>query len=79
MNKGEKKMNRHFVLIIINGPPRAGKDTFVEMCEEAGARCFNLSTINYIKDLAEELGWDGTKTPKNRKFLSDWMKGCFSV
>ena len=31
----------------------------------------DVSTVDLVKWLAEEAGWDGTKTPKNRKFLSD--------
>lgn len=29
------------------------------------------STVAFVKDIAMRCGWDGTKTPKNRKFLSD--------
>lgn len=29
------------------------------------------STIDFVKDIAHKCGWDGTKTLKNRKFLSD--------
>ena len=29
------------------------------------------STIDYVKEVAELLGWDGEKTPENRRFLSD--------
>ena len=31
----------------------------------------NISTVDYVKEIATECGWDGTKTPENRKFLSD--------
>jgi hypothetical protein len=27
--------------------------------------------VDYVKKVAEYCGWDGTKTPENRKFLSD--------
>lgn len=30
-----------------------------------------ISTIDFIKQIATECGWDGVKTPRNRKFLSD--------
>lgn len=62
------------MIIIINGPPAAGKDTFVQFCAEIKmftASVYNFSTIDYVKDLAKQMGWDGSKTPKNRKFLSD--------
>ena len=37
-----------------------------------GAECvYNISTVDFVKEVATMCGWDGTKTPKNRKFLSD--------
>lgn len=30
-----------------------------------------ISTIDFVKNLAMAAGWDGTKSKKNRKFLSD--------
>lgn len=29
------------------------------------------STVDFVKKIALECGWDGVKTPRNRKFLSD--------
>lgn len=60
-------------IIIINGKGGCGKDTFVAMCKDVlGAECiYNISTVDFVKEVAEFCGWDGTKTPKNRKFLSD--------
>ena len=57
---------------IINGRPRSGKDTFVNFClEELGALGKLISTVDFVKEIAVRCGWDRTKTPKNRKFLSD--------
>lgn len=57
---------------IINGRPRSGKDTFVNFClEELGAFGKLISTVDFVKKIAAECGWDGTKDLKNRKFLSD--------
>jgi guanylate kinase len=60
-------------IVIINGTGGAGKDTFVTMCKDVlGAESvFNISTVDFVKEVATMCGWDGTKTPKNRKFLSD--------
>lgn len=59
-------------VIVVNGFPRSGKDTFVNFClQELGAFGVAVSTVDFVKDIATECGWDGTKTPKNRKFLSD--------
>lgn len=57
---------------IINGRPRSGKDTFVNFClEELGAFGKLISTVDFVKKIATECGWDGTKDLKNRKFLSN--------
>ena len=63
-------------VVIINGIGGSGKDTFVEMCQEIlqKACCLNISTVDFVKEVAEYCGWDGTKTPENRKFLSDLKK-----
>ena len=70
---------------VINGAPGSGKTTFENICREKcnmfqRVPGFNkdhmlwidiCSTVDFVKDLALECGWDGTKTLKNRKFLSD--------
>ena len=58
---------------MINGKGECGKDTFVAMCQDILGAEFvrNVSTVDFVKEVAETCGWDGTKTPKNRKFLSD--------
>ena len=60
-------------VVIINGIAGAGKDCFVTMCKDVLGtnRVLNISTVDYVKEVAEFCGWDGTKTPENRKFLSD--------
>ena len=59
-------------IIVVNGVPRSGKDVFVNFClEELGILGNAISTIDYVKDVARSLGWNGEKTPKNRRFLSD--------
>lgn len=69
-------------VVIINGYPRqrSGKDTFVNFCKdilndsEAVPKCYNLSTIDYVKSVAEKCGWNGEKDASSRKFLSDLKK-----
>ena len=60
-------------IVIINGTGGAGKDTFVAMCKDvlSAESVFNISTVDFVKEVAIMCGWDGIKTPKNRKFLSD--------
>ena len=58
-------------IVVINGMPRAGKDQFVQFCQKHTTWCENLSTVDFVKQIATQCGWDGTKTSKNREFLSD--------
>ena len=63
-------MKQH--IIIINGLPRSGKDTFVELCTQTGlCPVGNFSTVDFVKDIAGECGWAGTKRPEDRRFLSE--------
>lgn len=52
-----------------------GKTSFEKMVVEIAAahnqKIAVLSTIDYVKDVAKNIGWDGTKTFKNRRMLSD--------
>ena len=57
-------------VIIINGTGGSGKDTFVEFCQKYG-KVKNFSSIDKVKEIAKSIGWTGTKTEKDRKFLSD--------
>jgi CO dehydrogenase nickel-insertion accessory protein CooC1 len=60
-------------IVVINGKAGTGKDTFVTMCKDVlgSTLVFNVSTVDFVKEVATYCGWDGTKTPENRKFLSD--------
>jgi dephospho-CoA kinase len=72
-------------VVIINGMPMSGKTTFEELCqeicdpfakesgfEEGSILCVDIcSTVDFVKIVAKQCGWDGTKDLKNRKFLSD--------
>jgi len=64
-------------VFVINGPPRSGKDTFVDcvhhfvLLESGKSRVKNVSSVDKIKKAAAILGWDGIKDETGRKFLSD--------
>lgn len=60
-------------VILVNGCATAGKDTFIDCCKEilSEQRTYEISSIDYCKKIARYCGWDGQKTPKDRKFLSD--------
>lgn len=74
-------------IVLVNGRPGCGKTTFEEQCKllkyyasfskketEKREYAVSISTIDVVKEIAEFAGWDGTKTPENRKFLSDLKK-----
>ena len=64
-------------IVIINVTGGSGKDTFVSLCQKIYNRPIgnymigNCSTIDVVKSIAKSYGWEGTKTEKDRKFLSD--------
>lgn len=58
-------------IIVINGFPQSGKDTFVQLCQKKLLWCLNVSTVDFVKEIATRCGWDGEKTPRNREFLSN--------
>ena len=61
------------MIYVVNGLPSCGKSTFEFIVQHfLGINaCRIFSTITPIKTLARDIGWDGEKDPKSRKFLSD--------
>ena len=57
-------------IIVINGTGGSGKDTFVEFVSKYTS-VVNFSSVDKVKEIARMIGWDGGKTEKDRKFLSD--------
>lgn len=57
-------------IFITNGMARSGKDTFAEYINDF-VPTLKYSSIDKVKDIAKQCGWDGTKDEKSRKFLSD--------
>lgn len=57
-------------IFIVNGMGGCGKDTFANFLSEFH-KVFKYSSIDRVKQIANECGWAGTKTEKDRKFLSD--------
>ena len=57
---------------IINGAPMVGKDLFVQCCQLllGSNRVWNVSTIDFVKEVAKYCGWNGIKDPASRRFLS---------
>lgn len=57
-------------IVIINGHGGSGKDTFISLCQPY-VKIFNFSTVDFVKEIAFDCGWDGQKTPEARLFLSE--------
>ena len=62
-------------MFIINGSGGVGKDTFVSLVDYQ-ATVINFSSVDKIKEIAKIIGWNGGKTEKDRKFLSDLKLLC---
>ena len=62
-------------IFVVNGAPGSGKTSFESLCKIEGSERGKIisiySTIDFVKEVAKTCGWDGSKTPRNRKFLSD--------
>lgn len=60
-------------IYILNGRPGSGKSTFAQDVIKIVTPKFGieLSTVDLVKKIAFDLGWNGEKTLKDRKFLSD--------
>lgn len=65
-------------IFIINGSGGVGKDTFVELVStelndmlKKFHTVENFSSVDKVKEIAREIGWNGKKREKDRKFLSD--------
>ena len=58
-------------IFITNGTGGCGKDTFANFVGEF-VPTKKISSIDYVKKIAKDCGWDGRKkTEQDRKFLSD--------
>ena len=67
--------------VIINGLGGCGKSTFIELCQEYCDNPDNLkahnwmvselSTVDFVKEVAKICGWKGKKDKKDREFLHD--------
>lgn len=57
-------------IIIINGTGECGKDTFVKGVQKY-EKTVNFSSVDDVKKVARIIGWNGGKSEKDRKFLSD--------
>lgn len=66
-------------LVIVNGKSGNGKTTFNEMCADyinksEYAYPHIVSSIDFVKEIAYKMGWNGEKNEKSRQLLSDLKK-----
>lgn len=61
-------------VVLINGSGGCGKSTFIKFCAMLNDKVVELSTIDYVKEIATKLGWDGSKTEESRRFLHNLKK-----
>ena len=58
------------IALVINGRGGVGKDTLCDLAAKH-YKVYNISSVDPIKAIARECGWDGSKDDKARRFLSD--------
>lgn len=59
------------IVIVINGKGGVGKDTLIDgLASNDTFRVMNVSSITPIKKIATDIGWDGSKDERSRRFLS---------
>lgn len=63
-------------VVIINGAPQSGKDTFaklaIDYCNmDESANVLNLSSVDPIKDVLIGFGWDGEKSDNVRDIIAN--------
>lgn len=62
-------------VVIINGLPQSGKDSFAKLVQsycnmDESANVLNLSSVDPIKDVLEQFGWDGEKSAEVRDIIA---------
>lgn len=58
-------------IIVINGRGTSGKSTFISLCREFNPTVIETSTVDFVKEIALQAGWNGIKDIEGRRFLSD--------
>lgn len=58
------------ITIVINGVGGCGKDSLIAALEGT-FKVHNKSSVDPVKAVARQCGWQGDKSDKSRKFLSD--------
>ena len=59
------------IVYIINGVGGSGKSSFVSLCKEICPSVEEISTVDFVKQVAKFAGWDEVKDDRGRRFLAD--------
>lgn len=59
------------LVYIINGVGGSGKSSFVSLCKEICPIVEEISTVDFVKQVAKFAGWDEVKDDRGRRFLAD--------
>lgn len=65
-----KKFDGYKMVFVVNGKPRAGKDTFAQILNKY-MNVYKYSSVTKVKEIAKLCGWDGSKEERDRKFLHE--------
>lgn len=63
-----------FQVVVISGGTGVGKNTFIRLCRERVDYSLDISTIDFVKQIAQRCGWKDNKSLENKKFLADLKK-----
>ena len=63
-------VNMDKLVFVVNGKPRAGKDTFAIILNRY-IDVYKYSAVTKVKEIATLCGWDGQKEERDRKFLHE--------
>lgn len=58
-------------IVIISGSGGVGKSEFIKQCSLIHKNTRELSTVDYVKFMANKIGWNNEKDERGRRFLSD--------
>ena len=71
-------MSSGLKVVIVNGKPGVGKTLVEQLAADILGQvfCEQRSTVDKVKEIAYEIGWDGVKNLRSRKLLSDLKDIC---
>lgn len=58
-------------VIVINGMGGVGKSSFISLCHKIDPAVIETSTVDFVKEIALQAGWNGIKDEAGRRFLSE--------